>query len=267
MWQNMKKSIVASQYDIAFIGAGNVAWHLAPALENAGHRVVDIYNRSAKNARKLQQRLYRADINPSLDFSHSSATVFFICVSDDAIEDISQEIALPENAIICHTSGAKPANALGWAAAKGTGVFYPLQTFSKVQKISFDDIPILVEGDDKATTAILKRLAGSVSTVVREVSASDRLAIHVAAVFACNFTNYLIGVAADLLADRKLDIELLRPLIAETINKCLDLGPEKAQTGPAARADYQTLDRHMEYLRNSTYSDLYKILTEKILNR
>jgi predicted short-subunit dehydrogenase-like oxidoreductase (DUF2520 family) len=258
---------VADYYTIAIIGSGNVAWHLAPELENTGHRVVEIHSRSKKNAKSLQNRLYNAEINPSLDFSESEAEVFMLCVSDDAIKNVSQEISLPNDAIIVHTSGSQSIQSLGYAATENIGVFYPLQTFTKSKKISFDDIPILIESENKHTGKVLKNLGKSISKKVIRVSSKDRMAIHVAAVFACNFTNHLFEVAGNILNNQGFEFEMLRPLIAETVNKGLEIGPENAQTGPAARGDLEVLDKHMNFLQKSEYQELYKMITDKILNR
>jgi len=262
----MIRSTVADYYDIAFVGSGNVAWHLAPELENAGHRVLEITSRNPKNAKALQKRLYNAEINPSLDFSNSEAEVIFICVSDDAIEEVAKEMAIPENAIVAHTSGSQSISKLGFTASDNIGVFYPLQTFTKGQQLDFEEIPILIEAESRRVLKILKSLARSISKDVHSLSSKDRLAIHVAAVFACNFSNYLLGVSEQILNKQGFDLDILRPLIAETLNKSLDIGPKEAQTGPAARGDLETLDRHMAFLEKSEQQDLYRLITEKILN-
>ena len=258
---------MADYYNIAIIGSGNLAWHLAPELENVGQRIVEIYSRNTKNTRSLQKRLYNAEINPSLDFSDSEAEIFILCISDDAIEEVAQEIALPENAIIVHTSGSQPISKLGYAATEHIGVFYPLQTFTKSKRVAFEDIPILIEAENSHTTKVLKKLGKSISKKVLSVNSKDRMAIHVAAVIACNFTNHLFDVADKILKNQGFDFELIKPLIAETMNKSLDLGPEISQTGPAARGDMETLDKHMEFLKGSKYKDVYKLMTELILNR
>ncbi len=95
-------------YNIAFIGSGNLPWHLAPELENAGHRIVEIFSKTGKNAKALQNRLYHAEIVSSLDFSSSQASVFFISVSDDAIKEISQRIALPKMPLLSIPPEANP---------------------------------------------------------------------------------------------------------------------------------------------------------------
>lgn len=258
---------MADYFNIAIVGSGNLAWHLAPELENAGHRVIEVYSRAPKNAKALQKRLYNAEINPSLDFSDSDAEIFIICITDDAIEEVAQEIVLPENACIFHTSGSQSISKLGYAATEDIGVFYPLQTFTKGKQITFEDIPILIEAENAHTSKILKKLSKSISNKVLSVSSRDRMAIHVSAVFACNFTNHFFEIAEKLLIKQGFDFDLLRPLIAETINKSLDVGPADAQTGPAARGDMETLDKHMEFLKGSEYQEIYRMITDKILNR
>jgi predicted short-subunit dehydrogenase-like oxidoreductase (DUF2520 family) len=258
---------VADYYDIAIIGTGNMAWHLAPELENAGHHVTDIYGRTPKNAKALQRKLYNAEISPTLDFSESDAEVYILAVSDDAVEQVAREIILPEGALVFHTSGALAANKLAYVSTEHFGVLYPLQTFTKGKLVRFNDIPILVEGNTKHAIRVLKNLGKSISKKVYEVAAGDRTAVHVAAVFACNFSNKMMAIAGEILEENKFDFELLRPLIAETINKSLDIGPIAAQTGPAIRGDLETLDKHMEFLKHSPYRDLYKMITQNILEQ
>lgn len=257
---------MADYYNISIIGSGNVAWHLAPELENAGHRIIEVYSKNQQNATKLQNRLYHAELNSDLDFSNSLAEIFILCISDDAIEEVAQEIVLPDHAILIHTSGSQSITTLGYAATENFGVFYPLQTFTKSKRISFEDIPILIESENSFTAKALTKLAKSISKKALKVSSKDRIAIHLAAVFACNFTNHLFASAENILKDQGFDFELLRPLIAETINKGLDLGPKNAQTGPAARGDMKILDKHMAFLEGSEYKELYRLISEKILN-
>ncbi len=257
---------MADYYNISIIGSGNVAWHLAPELENAGHRITEVYSRNLQNAKNLQNRLYHAELNIDLDFSNSQSEIFILCISDDAIEEVAQEIVLPDHAILIHTSGSQSISMLGYAASKNFGVFYPLQTFTKSKRITFEDIPILIESENSFTSKALNKLAKSISKKVLKVSSKNRIAIHIAAVFACNFTNHIFASAEKILTNQGFKFELLRPLIAETINKSLDIGPKNAQTGPAARGDLKILDKHMAFLEGSENQELYRLITEKILN-
>jgi predicted short-subunit dehydrogenase-like oxidoreductase (DUF2520 family) len=252
---------------VSFIGSGNLAWHLAPALDNAGFTVCEVYSRTAKNAKALVGKLYQAEVKNTLDFSDSSSSVFIICVSDDAIEEIVQEIVLPENAILVHTSGSQPLNVLAYAAILKIGVFYPLQTFTKQKKVDFSDIPLFIESTDDETSSILRRMAKSISKRVEVIDSSKRIALHIAAVFASNFTNHMLTISKSIMDVSGLQYEWLKPLIAETITKSLAIGPEAAQTGPAKRGDFEILDKHLALLQNDEQiAELYKLISQHIID-
>lgn len=253
---------------IAFIGAGNVAWHLAPALENAGHSVVEVYSNTKKNAQALVKRLYNAQLKANLDFSESKASIFFITTSDDAIAEVSQELALPFGATVVHTSGAQSLGILGYTAAEATGVFYPLQTFSKSKKVTFQNIPICVESEDRDTEKLLMSIAKGISNKVVSINSADRKALHVAAVFACNFTNHCLALSESIMDSKNIEFDLIKPLIIETINKALEIGPQNAQTGPAKRHDFETLDQHLAFLNdNESSAKLYRLISQHIVDQ
>lgn len=253
--------------NISFIGSGNVAWHLAPELENAGHKVAEVYSRNIANAKALTKRLYEAEPTVDLDFSQSRSSLFIISVADDAIEEISKELILPEKATVAHTSGSKSLNILGYLPTENIGVFYPLQTFSKNKRLVFKDIPILIEAENKETSSLLTKLGKGISKDVRIVNSNDRKALHVSAVFACNFTNHMFSIAQSVLEEKQLDFELLKPLITETINKSLALGPANVQTGPAKRHDIELLENHLQYLADQpAYAEIYQIISQQIID-
>lgn len=253
--------------DISIIGSGNVAWHLSQALENAGHHIHEIYSRNIKNARTLTGKLYSAEVAPSLDFSESEASIFIVAVSDDAIEEVASEIILPGNATLVHTSGSCPMD-LFESISNHYGVFYPFQSFNKAKKVRFKDIPILIEASDKGTVKFLEKLGRSISSRVEIMNSEKRNALHLSAVFASNFTNHLLTISKQLAKAKKIDFSLLEPLIIETMNKSLELGPENAQTGPAARGDLKILDQHLALLEESpALHEIYKIISQDILDR
>lgn len=258
---------MSKYYKVTIVGSGNVAWHLSRALEDAGHFVLEVYSRNINNAISLTERLYDAEAVDSLDFSKSEAEVFILAVSDSAIEEIVGEIILPDNAIIVHTSGAMSTSELGYAATEHLGVFYPLQTFSKGKEVDWKQIPILIEAETKECSIALETLGKSISSQVFPVSSAKRQEIHLAAVFASNFTTYILSLSEQLLEARKINFDLLKPLIAETINKCFDMSPFDALTGPARRGDITTLNRHIQMLEgNQSQKDVYKTLSQQILD-
>ncbi len=254
--------------DVSFIGSGNLAWHLAPVLDNVGYTVKEVYSQNPKHAGALVGRLYQAHVKATLDFSTSSSEIFIIAASDDAIQDIVREIILPEDSILVHTSGSQPLDLLGFAATANTGVFYPLQTFSKAKKVDFSEVPIFIESERDEVVHLLIKMAKAVSKKVKQISSEDRKALHVAAVFASNFSNHMLTIAKAVVEKNGLDFELLKPLIAETLNKSLIIGPESAQTGPAKRGDMEILDNHLAFLQNDPkVAEIYKIISQHIIEQ
>lgn len=254
--------------NISFIGSGNLAWHLAPALDNTDYSVKEVYSQDPKHAAALVGRLYHAQVQSTLDFSLSSSKVFILAISDDVIVHIAREIILPEDAILLHTSGSQPLSVLGYAGASGMGVLYPLQTFSKNKKVDFNEIPFFIESDDAETEKVLMNMAKAISKKVHRITSEERKALHIAAVFASNFTNHMLTMASDILRKNKMDFEWLKPLIAETINKSLSLGPGQAQTGPAKRGDLEILDIHLEFLQSDKgVAEIYRVVSQHIVDR
>lgn len=255
------------KFRIAIIGTGNVAWHLAPALENAGHTVTDVYSRDIHRAAKLTGRLYTTEPKDDLDFSDSEAEIYIIAVSDHAIPSIADSIILPEESILVHTSGGVNLTALAYSSASYTGIFYPLQSFSKSREIDFGDVPFLLESDDQEVLHKLKILAKSLSPHQYLVKSKDRMALHVAAVFASNFTNHLLRISEEIMNRQGLDFEMLKPLIIEQVSKSLQMGAKAAQTGPALRGDVPTLDQHYQFLNyNEQVAEIYKLISQDIID-
>jgi len=254
--------------NITFIGSGNVAWHLAPAFDNAGYVVKEVYSRNTKHAVQLTERLYQAEAKTSLNFSESNSSVFILAVNDDSISEVAKEIILPDDAILVHTSGSVPLSELDFAATTNIGVFYPLQTFSKTKKVDFKSIPVFIESNNAETEKTLLTLAKAISNHVKKISSEERKAMHIAAVFASNFTNYMLMLSKEIMDSSNLNYDWLKPLISETINKSFQVGPEAAQTGPAQRGDLETLEKHIDFLQNDTeLSEVYKVISQHIINR
>lgn len=256
-------------YSVSFIGSGNLAWHLAPALDNTEFAVHEVYSLNAKHAGALVARLYQAQAKTSLDFSASTSRIFIIAVTDDAIQSVAQKIILPANAMLIHTSGSQPLSLLGSGNAnRNIGVFYPLQTFSKAKRIDFADVPIFIESENRETEKVLTAMAKAISKKVVKISSENRQALHVAAVFAANFTNHMLAVAKEIVEGHELKFDLLKPLIAETLNKSLEIGPENAQTGPAKRGDLEILDKHLSFLnQNAQVAEIYKLISQHIIDK
>ena len=259
---------MSEQLKVSIIGSGNLAWHLAPALDNAGFVVKEVYSRNPKHAEALTERLYQAEVKATLDFSTSPSSVFIVAVSDDAIKDVATEIILPDEAFLIHTSGSQPLSILQFAAIDTIGSFYPLQTFSKEKRVDFKTVPIFLESTHPETEKIMMTLAKAISHQVKKIGSEERKALHVAAVFASNFVNHMLTLSKEILQQNSLSLDLLKPLITETIAKSLAMGPENAQTGPASRGDMEVLDRHLEFLgEDEAVAEIYKLISQNIIDK
>jgi predicted short-subunit dehydrogenase-like oxidoreductase (DUF2520 family) len=164
-----------------------------------------------------------------------------------------------------HTAGSVPIDVFQNSRAKRYGVLYPLQTFSINRKISFDHIPLFIEANQAEDEQLLEKIALSLSDKVIRLSSEKRKHLHLAAVFACNFTNHLYASAAKILEEQNLPWEVLLPLIEETAAKVKALHPKEAQTGPAVRYDTNIINKHLEMLKNDPdKQELYRLLSQSI---
>lgn len=239
------------------IGTGNVASHLFDAFMDADNiGVQQVFGRNTMALEKFSKHALTTTKSSEI----IDADVYIIAVSDDAIEEVSK-IVLNKEGIIAHTSGSVPMNVIQHS---NSGVFYPLQTFTKGKKVDFSKIPICIEARHDNHLEKLKTFAQNVSTAVYEISSEQREKLHIAAVFANNFSNHLFKLAEELCQSEDLPFEILKPLIYETTHKLKHLSPKAAQTGPARRNDIQTMQKHLDGLENPVHKKIYQLLSESI---
>ena len=248
---------------IALIGAGNVAVHIAKALHENGADITQVYSRNIANAKSLAQKMGSAYID---DIAHLdlSADAYIFAVKDDAIEDLLEQSGRKIDKLLIHTAGCVPMD-IFQKYADNYGVIYPLQTFSKNKAIDFRAVPVFVEANNETALNQLLKIANSLSNNIIQTNSAQRKKLHLAAVFACNFTNYLYDIAAETVQKAGLPFDVLQPLIAETADKIKTLTPREAQTGPAVRHDEQTMQQHLRLLENQPeLQKIYKQLSEGI---
>ncbi|MBP6387066.1 MAG: DUF2520 domain-containing protein [Pseudarcicella sp.] len=260
---------------ISIIGAGNVAWHLVRVLENAGHIISDVFSRNAIKATQLANLCYNALPKEDLDFSASESELFLVCVADDAIEEIVDALILPPNTILAHTSGSKPIDALKLYNEINPdekvqiGVFYPLQTLSKGIEVDFETVPLCIEAKNETTEKKLIALAHQLSEIVYVVDSRERKILHLASMFANNFTNHLLAIAQEIVEQNNLEFALLKPIIKETFRKALASEDIYAtQTGPARRHDHKILKQHLRMLEdNDLQKQIYQTISQSIADK
>lgn len=248
---------------IVLLGSGNMATRLAIAFKAAGHHVAQIWSRNMPAASELAAKV-GAEAVASMNELNQDATVYILAVSDDAISAVASTFPFKERLLV-HTSGATSLDQIR-PFSNCTGVFYPLQTLSKQKSVDFLDIPVGIEGSDAEVSDILLKLAATISEKATLIDSGQRMVLHVAAVFACNFTNHLYAIAEKMLSDYHMSFDLLRPLIEETARKAQFFSPATVQTGPAARNDVGTINRHLDLLQkeDGRLIAMYEMLTDSI---
>lgn len=249
---------------VSIVGTGRVAHHLSKVLSHKT-KLIQLIGR---NRRELNLMASAYSIPWTSEYKNVlAADVTIIAVSDDAISKVAKELSqvISPKSILCHTSGTRPLKDIekAWPVA---GIFYPLQSFSKEKKVSFENIPLLISASKPSVQNTLSRLAEAISKKVLLVNDVDRKHIHLAAVIVNNHINHLLYLAKQYCQDHQLEFDLLSPLLTETIQKAYQIGPLQAQTGPARRADEQTISQHTDLLENyPIFQELYQLISESIL--
>lgn len=242
--------------NILLIGLGNVGTHLAVNLCKLVDIRLTVSTRSIEKARDFSKQhackhLETVENCPAFDLA-------LICVKDDAI--LSVISALPNSIPVAYASGAV---ALETIARKNKGVFYPLQTFHKERTIDFSEIPLFIEADNPVLEQTLLALGNRLSKNTQIAGSSYRQKLHVAAVFANNFTNFMLAQSADYLESENIPFSHLFPLLERTIENAKKEHPKNLQTGPALRGDIQTMQTHEELL-SQEQRELYAFLSKAI---
>lgn len=247
---------------IVIIGAGNVATCLGKALKESGANILAVFSRQLENARELAAILDAEPLD-SLSEVPPAADLYLLAVKDEAIKEVSEQLNV--SGLVVHTSGSTPMSAL--AAHTKRGVFYALQTFTKSVQPNFEQIPFLVEAVADEEQTLLTKLAGKLSKRVIQADSDQRLSLHVAAVFANNFTNHLFAVSRIIMEQSNLPVDLLYPLMLQTAENAVKFDPRLIQTGPVVRKDMATVAMHLEQLqRFPAYRQLYELLSQSIRN-
>jgi len=252
------------RFNIVIVGAGNVAYHLGRALRGAGHRLLLLTNRDREHGEKLAFEL-GCPFGPLGTPIPEKADVVLICVKDDAIAPVASSLFCPGR-VVAHTSGNVPLSALGDCSDR-LGVFYPLQMMHRGSGVDMARVPFCIEANARWSEGLLLELARTMSSNVQVMDSHQRKVAHLAAVFACNFSNHMYGIAQHILQREGLTLDLLRPLIVQTAQNVQHTDPAKVQTGPARRNDTRVMDEHIAMLRSTDpdLEELYRALSQRIV--
>jgi predicted short-subunit dehydrogenase-like oxidoreductase (DUF2520 family) len=254
---------------LGFIGAGTVGTALAVRLNSKGYPVVAVSSRSQTSAQNLAGTVNGCRVFDSNQAVADNAELVFITTPDDAIAPAASQIQWHQGQSVVHCSGADSTDILQPAreARAQVGAFHPLQTFASAKQ-AMENIPgstFALEAEEPLLNT-LKGMAIALDGHWVELKASDKVLYHAAAVFACNYMVTLVKLATDLWQTFNVPTQkatkALLPLLRGTLNNIDTVGIPQCLTGPIARGDIGTINKHLDALNQtaphllSTYREL-----------
>jgi hypothetical protein len=259
----------------AIIGTGNIGTWLFKTLQTQSNlTVVSVAGRK-------------------IETLPSDYDLYSFALKDDVYEEVLRQIPFKMPHAL-HTSGALSQNILAPYAEK-FGVLYPYQTITQnaesgKQKAECDEalspsnfegvpegrgslynnyelritnyeVPICIESSDVVFENDLYNWATTVFPIVHKINEQQRFAMHLAAVFASNFTNAMYDIAYQIFQKNNLDWSLIFPLLENTLAKAKYNAPHSVQTGPAVRKDITIMERHCNALVDEELKELYQLVS------
>ena len=248
---------LVEEADLAIVGSGNLAWHLAGVLDRP-----TVYYRGA-----LPSESWPCTLRPLSEIGDHPPRAVLLAVPDAAIRSVSDFLArlVPLATPVVHTSGATPLDQIDRRFAH-RGVLWPIRSLRKPEPVGdWTNLPLVVQAGSEVTKRFLAQLAGSLSRTVSWLDDRQRAQLHLAAVFSNNFVTALYEVAYDLCRQHRIPFELLLPIIRHTATTQDGTQPALRQTGAAARGDRVTMQRHLDLLDRPAYRELYERISALIL--
>jgi len=252
-----------------FIGAGTTGTALAVRLSQKGWPVVAVSSQTLSSAQRLAKRVPNCQVCHTANELTEAAELVFITTPDDVIARVCSEVQWQKGQSVLHCSGAHSLDILKAAEKLGAtvGSFHPLQTFADVDQ-AMENLPgstFALEAEEPLLS-LLKELTHLLNGNWVELKPGDKVLYHAAAVFACNYLVTLVKLALDLWQDFGVSsgeaTRALLPLLEGTINNIDSIGLPDCLTGPVARGDLGTIEKHLSALEDrspsllTTYKEL-----------
>jgi predicted short-subunit dehydrogenase-like oxidoreductase (DUF2520 family) len=247
--------------NIAIIGAGRVGSNLARRFFENGFSIICLIDSDLARAQRLAGEVKCTCVSAQVADLPLVAEIILITTADNSIELVSRQISqLPlefTHKILLHCSGALTSRALGAVRQKGAAVasMHPVQTFLPVELGLTNLAGVFwgLEGDPTARStvrAIVKLFGGQCF----EIPADKKELYHAACVVAGNYLIALEQMSALLFNQFGINAEqsskILAPLREATFINIQQTGSETALTGPIARGDWVTVEKHLEVIKN-----------------
>lgn len=273
---------------VGIVGSGAVARHFAFGLAAAGARV-HIWARRAARARAWGARC------PTFAELLAKSDVLLVCVRDEALAEVVEELARAASdcdtvrtRVVLHVSGATPVSVLQPLERQGLaiGKLHPLLSLPKVSpqravpvagtalktalKAALKNgLPAHYVAQYSARSSALarrhaKRLVKALGGQYCELSRGHEADHHLAASLVANGALALFAAATSYMQAAGVPGRAYAALLESVAHHLARLTPTEAQTGPIARGDAATVERHWRRL-GSRHRSLYRALAEVLL--
>ena len=268
-----KEGDIADLTTLAILGPGKVGTAIGILAHARGYPVV-IGGRNSDRTQAAAWRIGEEVRACTLEEAAGLGHVALLTVPDAAIEtlclDLTAARAFRAGAIVAHCSGALESTILASARALcdcAIASAHPLQTFPTLDA-AVSTLPgtyWFCEGDARATVSLeaLAYALGAASVI--DLAPQSKAHYHAAAVIACNYFAALMDIALTVAEKAAIPREqawaALEPLVRATLENIGAMGTEKALTGPIARGDIPTVQRHVAALSpDAEVSAVYRAL-------
>ncbi len=244
---------------IGIFGTGNIAYAFAKAIVNTEYKLAGVCGRNIENSQIFAKKFYCPIFN-SINEMNENIDIYLLAVKDDAIEELSEKINTEK--LVLHCSGVQSIDIL---KQKNKGVIWPLQSINKESFIDFKNTPLCIESNSEPNLIALETFANSLSQSVYKITDKQKKYLHLAAVLSNNFSNHLLALAKNICDEHRLNFNILKPIMIQTVENAFIQHPKLIQTGPAIRKDLKTIDEHLQLLQNNKQlQSLYELLSKSI---
>jgi predicted short-subunit dehydrogenase-like oxidoreductase (DUF2520 family) len=261
---------------VGIIGAGRVGTALGAALVRAGHSVPAVT--ATSHPERLHATLPQAEVRAAAEVAHAAHDLLLIAVPDDALAGVVARLPdPPPGQVVAHTSGAHGLAVLAPVTRRAAAplALHPAMTFTgqwRGPQADLDRLPGIGYGVTAPARLrpFVTRLVADLGGSPEWVSEPARPLYHAALAHGANHLVTLVNEAADQLwqAGVAEPARLLAPLLRAALENALATG-DAALTGPVARGDTGTVERHLRALTEAAPESVatYRALARRTADR
>ncbi len=247
----------------SIVGSGNMAKFFAHHCKKNNWKIEEFICRNEEQGLKLAKEFNSTHKFFEEDFSTNS-TIVLLALPDKIILEWNEKKCCIDKAILI-TAGGIGLHQISNLSKNAISLWPLYSILNNMDVLNKNDIPFLVQANNENSKLIANNIATKISSNLFYYSDEQKLKLHLAAVFANNFTNHLIGIAQQILIENEMNPEILNAILDQTFENAKKGNAFENQTGPAVRNDVSTINTHLELLKHQeNEKQIYEILSKSI---